>query len=553
MIVSLNKIKILSSEIVNQIAAGEVVEGPSAVLKELVENSIDAGAKNIDVFLKCGGKEKIVITDDGEGFASVEDLKLSLVRHATSKLNGSNLFDITSYGFRGEAIPSIAAVSDFSIESIGTKITNNTTEPSAITHGTRICVENIFKNIPVRIKFLKSDNYEKHKCIGVIENFSITRYDIAFILRDNEKTILNLQAASFEERVKNVYGNEVFKNAVYFDEQNDIARIYGFLFHPIHGNLSASAGQKLFINNRIVKNKIVQIAARIAYRNIINASRYPCILLCMEIDPFYVDVNVSPTKSEVRFRDEKGMQNFVVDVFEKHVKKFESVVLDLPLQINKPSTSTQSRVVDHKYSFKTTPLYNTEAVAHDITPVYSTKFGRAICQLFDTYVISCNDATGDVFIIDQHAVYEKIALNKLLVGCDAKNIQYLTTPIKLKNHKTSKNTIEIFEKFGFHFDVKLSKLTAIPSYMTTDEALTLINDIINADDNLLYSEQYIKHRLATIACHNSVRAGKKLSLLEMNDMLKQMQENENIYQCNHNRPSFFKLSKNDLDKMFERV
>ncbi len=565
MIIALNKIKLLSSDIINQIAAGEVVEGPSAALKELIENSIDAYAKNIEIFIKSGGKSKIVVTDDGHGFDSVDDLKMSLVRHATSKLEGNNLFDITSYGFRGEAIPAIAAVSDFSIESISTKVTNNTVESSPINNGARVCVENIFKNIPVRMKFLKSDNSEKNKCINIVENFSITRHDIAFIMKEDNKTILNLPATSFAERIKNIYGDDIFKNALYFDENNEIARIYGFLFHPIHSNLSASAGQRLFVNNRIVKNKILPIAARTAYRNIVNSSRYPCVLLCIEVDPFYVDVNVSPTKSEVRFRDEIGMQNFVISVFEKYVQKFNSVILDFPLQSseNKANTTYKNNLnYTHNIKQQVRQIvgnsamyrYNTESVAKNIIQESTnTKFGRAVCQLFDTYVISCNDETGEVFVIDQHAVYEKIALNNLLAECKTNNIQFLTKPIKLTNSNKQNNYFSIFEKFGFRFNTETMEVTAIPAYMQTDEALIFINDILNSDDNLLHSEQYIKSRLATIACHNSVRAGRKLSLFEMNDMLQQMENNDTIYQCNHNRPSFFKLSKNDLDKMFERV
>ena len=425
----MNKIKLLSNEIINQIAAGEVVDGPSAALKEIVENAIDANAKNIDIFIKSGGKAKIVVTDDGDGFASVDDMKMSFIRHATSKLTGCNLFDISSYGFRGEAIPSIASVSDFSIESIGTKISQNEIQASNITNGTKVCVENIFKNVPVRLKFLKSDNIEKNKCINIIENFSITRPDISFLLRDDNKQLLNLQQSTFQQRVQNIYGEEMFKNALYFDEQNDIARIYGFLFHPIHSNLSATIGQKLFINNRIVKNKILAIAARVAYRNIVNSSRYPIVLLCMDIDPFYVDVNVSPTKAEVRFRNEKLIQDFIISTFEKNVVKFNSVVLDLPIIAE---NKTKSISQQHHQTYCSSPKhivkptitpYIKEAVAHTLQEdeivtsqqlKKQTIFGKAICQLFDTYILTYNEETNDFFIIDQHAVYEKIELNKLI-------------------------------------------------------------------------------------------------------------------------------------------
>ncbi|MDR2598492.1 MAG: DNA mismatch repair endonuclease MutL, partial [Holosporales bacterium] len=327
----MGRIKFLSNKLVNQIAAGEIVERPCAALKEIVENSIDANAKNIKIFLKRGGKEKIVVEDDGDGLL-YDDLPMCIQRHATSKLSGTNLFEVKSYGFRGEALPSIAAVSNFSIESNGYGITVNFSEisdvfPSKITQGTVVTIESLFNQLPARLKFLRSDTAELSACVSAIQNFAIINDGINFTLRSEDRNILSFQSESIESRIASVFGSEMFERSVYFTESDGTISVQGYLFHPTDSKYSQDF-QRIFVNSRLVKDRTISGALRSAFRDLIPSGRFAAAILFIEIDPFYVDVNVSPTKSEIRFRDVKYAQNMVTNSIKKNLKKFDRIALD---------------------------------------------------------------------------------------------------------------------------------------------------------------------------------------------------------------------------------
>ncbi len=620
-VVTLNKIKLLSDDIINQIAAGEIVEGPYSALKEIIENSVDANAKNIDIVLKDAGKTKIVVIDDGDGI-SKEDLEMCVMRHATSKLSGANLFDIHSYGFRGEAIPSIGAISDMSIESNGYKIGLKFAEKSDITessvqNGTRVCVSNIFDRLPVRLKFLKSDSTELARCINVVENFALTKKDINFTLRADNKIVSMFNDNSLEARVSRIYGQDLVEKAVYFEESNEKLSVKGYLFHPTHSKHTSSNSQRLFVNNRIVKDRMVSVATKIGYRNIIDPRRYPLTLLFIEIDPFFVDINVSPTKSEVKFRDEVGTQKFLVHVISKYVERFNKIALDFGIlkdeqmvNVAENSYATDKIPTSHLTPPVFTPKYepkihnsfiekslDSHMIAQKVeskvveipsvldeptsiqvseTKISDPFWGKAIAQVFDTYIIAVKEETQEVFIIDQHAVHEKMTMNKLIEQLNDGNAKYLLRPeiINISQQELLKltKTKGKLEECGFKLDLigQVENITdganalspdqhlsvivnAIPGIMENDEAFQFLKDIAEDTNDNCEMEDYIKHRLANIACHNSIRAGRKLSVMEMDEMLRCMEKTDNVFQCNHYRPSFIKFSKDDLAKMFERT
>ena len=605
----MGKIKLLSDEIINQIAAGEIVERPCSALKEVVENSIDASAKNIDIFIKNGGKTKIIVEDDGDGI-SKEDLEMCIKRHATSKLPGSNLFDINSYGFRGEAIPSIASVSKLSIESGNFGISVNFSEiseifPSAVSKGTKISIENLFDMTPVRLKFLKSDTSELSSCLSVIENFALTKPNINFSVQMEEKSLISFKNDNIESRISKIFGEELFKNAIYFDESDETIRAYGYLFHPMNSKYSQMF-QKIFINNRVVKDRFVSAAIKNAYRDLIPSGRYPAALIFIEINPFYIDINVSPTKSEIRFRDTAYVQKMLTTSFKKHITTFDRVTLDFDTSYIKKTESYQKEAnispqveqkdekiildfllnnknekqsfFENKNSFaretvvktfeeiKPTQNLKTEIIEQPEEVVISkileesnkNFFGEPVCQLFNSYIISQNGE--NIFIIDQHAVHEKITQDSMIKKLNCENKQFLLKPeiVELSDNQiiSLKKIIESIKTYGFNFEVVQNSLiiSAIPNVLNPNQAVMLIKDLIESYEEIDLPTvlDLIKNKIADIACHNSIRAGRKLSTQDMKAILEQMENTESIHQCNHHRPSFIAMTKESLDKMFER-
>ena len=596
----MGKIKLLSDEIINQIAAGEIVERPSSALKEIVENAIDAHGKNIDIFLKSGGKTKIVVEDDGDGL-SKEDLSMAIQRHATSKLSGSNLFEINSYGFRGEALPSIASVSNFSIESNGFGISINfskTSEiyPSNISKGTRVTIENLFDKTLARLKFLKSDSVELSNCISVIENFSLTKKDVNFNLGSENGSILSFKNASLEDRISSIFGAELFKKAVHFEESDGTISINGYLFHPMDSKYSQGF-QKIFINGRIVKDKIVSASIKNAYRDLIPTGRFAACVIFIEIDPFYVDVNVSPTKSEIRFRDSGYVQKFLTESIKKNLTKFDRVVIDFNIEkfsnigskvgsnvekkepfqnqkisevfknyqpIQRPS-SFLINTVSEKPSLQEIPKI-VEDYIEQPQPILKSEiypeqkfFGEPICQIFDTYIITKTE--NGIMIIDQHAVHEKITMEKMIEELNTKNKQFLMKPeiIKLTTQQLeiAKLAKENLENCGFSIEIIQESIviSGIPAILDNDTAIQFVEDILESSSDIiedLETIDKIRNKIADKACHNSIRSGRKLSQNEMVGIIDDMEKTKSIHQCNHHRPSFVMLSKDQLESMFER-
>ena len=325
-------IKILSEDIINQIAAGEIIERPASIIKELVENSIDAESTEIDIFLQNAGREKLVVEDNGVGI-NRNELPLAVKRHATSKLTGSNLFDVVSYGFRGEALPSIASISQFCIESDKTalridfggmpSITN-----SAISSGARITVQNMFDRTPARLKFLKSESIELSHCLELIENFAITHPDIKFKVRDDTKVLISFTETDKTARIAEIIGKDLLDRSLYVEDTDNIISLKGYFGHPIDSRHSQNS-QRIFINNRWVKDKTISSAIKTSFKDLLPAGRFVTCALFIKINPFYLDVNVSPTKSEVRFRDSRYVQQFVTQAIQKKLNGFDRISLQV--------------------------------------------------------------------------------------------------------------------------------------------------------------------------------------------------------------------------------
>ena len=616
----MSRIHILSDELISQIAAGEIIERPASIIKELIENSIDAHSTRIDLFIQDSGRTKIVIEDNGHGI-NQEDLSLAIKRHATSKLNDNNLMGITTYGFRGEALPSIASVSQLKVESNGFEISVNFSQENDIIksnfeNGTKITVSNLFDKLPARLKFLKSDNIELTHCISVVENFALTHPTVEFYARDDKKILCNFNEKSLEDRVSKVIGNDLFSRSIHILEENDIIKLEGYLFHPMDSKYSQSS-QKIFINNRAVKDKIVSSAIKNAYKDIIPAGRFALCVIFITINPFYLDVNVSPTKSEIRFRDSNYIQKFINDAIKKNLHKFDRVSLMIDnsklgfkedgtyiKQDNfnyteiKPSNNrmqlhdiTYSRNHEQHMNKQNNSMKNDnkkqtnidnsdinniknviDKIGNDLninnniidnlvtsnSKIDDNFFGEPIGQFLDTYII-CK-TQNELVIIDQHAVHEKIKMENIKSNLDRNSKQYIISPIKITlNNKQlfiASNIMNKLNEFGFivSIDEKTLVINAIPNILNDINIEPFFYDILEDDFNIgeINVDDCIRMRIATSACHNSIRAGRKLSLNEMKETIKEMQKTFSIHQCNHNRPSFIKITLEQLNRIFKR-
>lgn len=604
----MSKIKLLSDDLINQIAAGEIVERPASALKEIVENSIDAEASNIEIFLKDGGKSKIVVKDNGVGI-SREDLTMAIKRHATSKLSGNNLFDINSYGFRGEAIPSIASVSEFKIESNLYGISVNFSEisevfPSSIESGTNVTISNLFAKLPARLKFLKTDSAELSACLSIVENFGLTQPNVAFSARNEEKTLISFLEDSMESRIASILGKDSFDKAVYFEESDNNIKVSGYLFHPMDSKYS-QIYQKVFINNRIVKDKIVSNSLKNAYKDLIPSGRFAMAVIFIQIDPFYIDVNISPTKSEIRFRDNAFIQKFLTNAFKKNVLKFDRVSLDFDVskvsytpskpQENqafqksptydlpkfaepKSNTFNESASFIDKEKFEKFINVKPEPLSADPEPGYTSGpevsyaardiieekaddahfFGEPIAQVFDSYILTKVD--NGIMIIDQHAVHEKITRDKMLKQITKENKQYLIKPEMLEISASEVNAVKDhlneLGQCGFAIELIQNTLmiSAIPAILKVNEALEFVRNLVSDNElqTTLDTLDFIRLKIANQACHNSIRFGRKLTFAEMKEIINQMENTPSIHQCNHHRPSFVTITEDQLRKMFNR-
>ena len=578
------KIKILSDDLINKIAAGEVLERPSSAVKELVENSIDANSKTINIYIRNGGKTEITVIDDGDGIDE-NQLELAVQRHATSKLNIENFDNILSLGFRGEALPSIAAVSNLKIKS-NTKNNENgnsielnagkiiSKKPTNQKKGTIINVKDLFFSTPARLKFLKSENYESLLIKRTIKKLAICNYNIIFNLNVNHKDVLKTKKveetndlAQLKIRVAEVLGNEFIQNSIFFDEQKDCYRLFGFLGVPTYHH-SNTNNQYIFVNKRIVQDKSLNVIFKLAYRDFISYDRFPQFVCFIECPSEDIDVNVHPAKNEVRFKDIKILNSNIINCVKENLKKvmhFASTV-NTDRAINKFSKSVSPNTLKlaetPDVEFTSFSVNGGNQRQNRDSEKKEFPLGYAKSQFHNTYIISQTD--NGIVVVDQHAAHERIVYERLknqIYNNEIKT-QLLLIPVVIDIEKSSLNVIlnslETVKKFGVNIEPFGSDsivVREVPSILSDCDiknlTLDIIDDLIESKDSKLVEER-INRICSKMACHGSIRAGREMQINEMNDLLRRMESTPFSGQCNHGRPTYVELKLNDIEKLFGR-
>jgi len=604
------EIRRLPESLVNRIAAGEVVERPAAALKELVENAIDAGARRIDVRLVEGGLGKIEVVDDGCGMSAGE-IALALERHATSKLPDDAIEQVNTLGFRGEALPSIASVARLSIESRVRGADDGWRRvvdhghlveeaPAALPPGTRVKVEQLFAKVPARRKFLRTARSEYAACLDVVRRLAMARPDVAFSLAHGDRRILGLQAGeALADRVAGIIARELKDNSVAITAERDgpsgIMRLTGIAGLPTY-NRGVADHQYLFVNGRPVKDRLLVGAVRGAYADMLARDRHPVVALFLDVPPLDVDVNVHPAKTEVRFRDANGVRGFIVSGLRQALSTGDRRAAQGPDRgamerwqqepVLEPSSALRSIFEGRDWSAQKPRVseagqawraYESEVMARDdyapqgrATEVEEQAdaandfpLGIARGQVAGTYIVA--EAADGLVLVDQHAAHERLVLERLRAagaGDAVARSQALLVPDVVELDEVDCDRLEEaadgFAKFGLvieRFGPAAMLVRAMPHALRKGDPQALLTDL--ADDiakhgQALLLEEKLEHVLATMACHGSVRAGRVLRVEEMNALLREMERTPRSGQCNHGRPTWVKLSLEDVEKLFGR-
>ncbi len=593
----------LSQRLANQIAAGEVVERPASIVKELLENSMDAGATRIDVDIEQGGVKIIRVRDDGCGIEQ-DDMSLALSRHATSKiLELDDLESVATLGFRGEALASMASVSRLTLTSntqngaVGWQAQAEGQEmiaevlPAAHQCGTTVAVRDLFFNTPARRKFLRSEKTEFLRIDETLKKLALSRFDIAFHWRHNQRTVQQLRAAMTlpeqEKRVATLCGSAFMDQAFRVDVQHDDLQLCGWLAQPAFSR-SQSDLQYFYVNGRAIRDKLITHAVRLAFQDVLHHSRHPAYVLYLVVDPASVDVNVHPTKHEVRFRDSRRIHDFVFRSLARALSalrpennvaapaiasEFLPTAQSTPFQNRMPLLDAASGVRQSLPQYAT--LYTPQpvsaaqldrAVSNTNTAVENTEdappLGYAIAQLKGIYILAEN-AQGLV-LVDTHAAHERITYERLKQAYDAQQIacQPLLVPQSVAVSEREADCAEEHRAFFAELGVQVDRvgpeallIRQIPVLLLQGNSEQLLRDILS---DLLQNGSTTRIResanavLSTMACHGSVRANRRMTIPEMNALLRDMEITERSGQCNHGRPTWIPVSLAEIDKWFMR-
>ncbi|TDO99020.1 DNA mismatch repair endonuclease MutL [Marinomonas balearica] len=654
------RINLLSPRLANQIAAGEVVERPASVVKELLENSLDAGATQLDVDIEQGGVRRIKIRDNGHGIVK-DDLSLAMSRHATSKIvTLDDLEAVQTLGFRGEALASISSVSRmhltskavgedeaWRVEAEGKEMTT-AVRPASHPEGATIEVRDLFFNTPARRKFLRTEKTEFNHLQEVVKRLALSRYDVGFRLSHNSKQVYDLRPVTdqlhAEHRLGTLLGKKFIENALTIDVEAAGLRLWGWIGLPTFSRSQADL-QYFFVNGRVVRDKLVAHAVRQAYRDVLYNGRHPTFVLYLELDPSTVDVNVHPTKHEVRFRDGRLVHDFLFSRIHKVIadvrpesgemptqiaEEPESEVASMPTQQSRmafqrePQGASSSSLpwrsssdssgeaavvrgqldglrqlndnanraisgidtnnmfpqgvdpltgevlapdvmgfngsgsypvaVDSGERFNNLVAENNE---HDMPPL-----GYAVAQIHGVYILS--ESSVGLIVVDMHAAHERIVYERMKNAFYAKSVpsQPLLVPINVSVSQTEADLVEdnqtVFEAFGFKVErtgVESVMVREVPIILIDGDIESLVRDVVsdlavNGSTDVL--EARANELMASMACHGAVRANRKLTIAEMNSLLRDMEVTERSGQCNHGRPTWTQLSMSDLDKLFLR-
>ncbi|MFQ6704593.1 MAG: DNA mismatch repair endonuclease MutL [Alphaproteobacteria bacterium] len=576
-------IRILPDFLINQIAAGEVVEKPSSVVKELIENALDAGANQIIIDVVDGGRTMISVIDNGRGMTR-EDLANCVLRHATSKLPDDDLLNINFMGFRGEALPSIASVSNMVIDTFhdgaphGFQLNVDDMEikPSDWESGTRIRVSNLFAKTPARLKFLHTDKAEMLSVVDTVKRLAMARVDVGFVLNNKWRFPKNQDLL---ERVIAVMGEDARGKMLMVDTKSSSAemRLHGYISHPTLRRAS-SVDQYLFVNGRPVKDKVLVSALRAAYMDVMHAREFPLCALYLELPSRNVDVNVSPAKTEVHFLEPSHVRSFII----KSLRAVLSQTLNQNVQNNVardnknfeiPLTQTffNSNKIDtnlYAKSFVAEPdVYGENRRIEEIDTQqeivktesgFDLPLGRVIGQLNDKYILAEN--VNGFVIVDQHAAHERITYEKLRKH-EIKT-QPLLTPVVIKLRAEEVESVlmvvDELKQCGLHIDSFGDSAIAIfekPSDwdLNWEKCFHEIADEVRVNGHSSKLQEKLHLKLANFACHHSVRAGRRLNMAEMNAILRDIEQTERGGECNHGRPVYMIIPISKIDSLFERI
>ena len=600
------QIRLLPDQLISQIAAGEVVERPASALKELLENSLDAGSTEISVSLLQGGVKQLKVTDNGSGIAQ-GDLAMALTRHATSKIATlEDLEAVASLGFRGEALASIASVSRTIISSReqatkhAWRIASNGSEiapiePAALDYGTIIEVNDLYFNTPARRKFLKQEATEFGHCEVAFERVALSRPDVSFMLQHNGRAISRYGISPANKRFTEVLGAEFAAESISVEEEAAGLKLWGAIAKPTFSRNSRDT-QYVYVNGRFVRDKLLSHAIRQAYQDVLHHDRHPAFVLFLELDPNLVDVNVHPSKTEVRFRDGQAIHRFVFHSLHK--------ALATPTGLSNAATAHQAQYNPFASSVQNYPTYPTYQAqmplnAQQNSAFYQTLFGNkpgvdvqdtsfrsagdpacidtpqanqvfplgfAVAQIHGVYILAQNAA--GLVVIDMHAAHERIMYEQLKNALDdnAVAMQPLLIPVSFNAdrlevatvHEAATSNDSSLSQLGFDIAI-LSPNTlavrAVPVMLQNADAVKLARDVLKDLREYGASRALTERRnelLGTMACHAAVRANRILTITEMNALLRDMEATERSGMCNHGRPTWFQVSMSDLDKMFMR-
>ena len=601
----MNRINSLSKRLANQIAAGEVVERPASVIKELLENSLDSGATRLQIDVEQGGVKLMRVKDNGCGIHK-DDLALALSRHATSKIiELTDLENITSLGFRGEALASISSVSRFHIISNSSEESGSSgwkvevegqevevsVSPAAHPQGTSAEVRDLFFNVPARKKFLKTEKTEFTRIDEVIKRIALSRFDVQFNLKHNQRTIHQLLPAISEQerqrRVSLVCGPVFVDNSVYIDVERSGLRLWGWVSLPTFSR-SQSDLQYFYVNGRTIRDKLVTHAVKQAYRDVLFHGRHPAYMLYLELAPSSVDVNVHPTKHEVRFRDSRLVHDFLFSALHKALAEVTPSVQiasqhagmtgteskfahDDPKVYGKQASLRLAEPTTAPYgAYATTNVRDHDQIQEQIASLAKLNAGNeevpplgfAIAHLHGIYILAQNKE--GLIIIDMHAAHERIIYERMKVACKSEKLkmQPLLVPLSIAVSQSEADCAAAQKKELLGLGIELDKLTdeaivvrQVPSILKDSDVEQMVRDVLS--DVLEYgsSDRIQAHQeelLSTMACHGSVRANRHLTIPEMNSLLRDMEATERSGQCNHGRPTWVCQSLSELDKLFLR-
>jgi DNA mismatch repair protein MutL len=570
-------IRVLPDLLISQIAAGEVVERPASVLKELLENSLDAGASAVSVTLDEGGARRIQVDDDGAGIAA-EDLPLALARHATSKIATlEDLEGVATMGFRGEALASIASVSRLSIVARRKDAPHGASlaaggghvgdvQPAARAPGTTVAVADLYFNTPARRKFLRTEPTEFGHCDEVVRRTALARPDIAFTLKHNGRVTRHLRAQPLAERASALLGAEAVEAGLPVEVQSGMLRLFGFAGSP-HSARARADGQYFFVNGRFVRDRLLAHAAREAYAGLLHGDRQPAYVLFLQLDPRAVDVNVHPAKTEVRFRDSRAVHQFVLHALERALSPSAAQAPAAYAAVNErglaPAHQPSLYMAQPAQAYQ---AFVASAFSDEATVEAEERkdhpLGYALAQLHGVYVLAQNEA--GLVLVDMHAAHERIVMEKLKQNLDAGAVQRqaLLVPAVLRAEAldiaTAEENREVLERLGLEVSVSGPAelcVRAAPAALANGDIAGLVRTLLAEVREFGASEVLTGRQnelLATMACHAAVRANRSLSLPEMNALLREMEQTERSGSCNHGRPTWYQMSLADLDRLFMR-